>query len=68
MHVTISPSPFFYVMGVISKESIRRSATQLATKQPHVEMTNVAPTPQPSSSSAPSSSSRADVSLAGIMD
>ena len=26
MHITILPSPHFYVMGAISKESIRRSA------------------------------------------
>ena len=26
MHVTIPPSPLFYVMGAISKESIWRSA------------------------------------------
>ena len=63
MHVTIPPSPFFYVMGAISKESIRRSAVQLAVKRLHVEMTNAGPTPRPSSSFALSSSSRGDVSL-----
>ena len=68
MHVTISPSPLFYVMSVISKESNWRSATQLATKWPHVETINAAPTPRPSSSSALSSSFRADVSLVDIMD
>ena len=37
MHVTIPPTPHFYVMGAISKESIRRRIAQLATKQPCVE-------------------------------
>ena len=45
MHVTIPPSPFFFVMGVISKESIQRSAVYLAMKRPRVEMTNATPTP-----------------------
>ena len=53
MHVTIPSSPFFYVIGAISKESIWRSAAQPATKRLCVETTNAAPTPRPSSSSAP---------------
>ena len=68
MHVTIPPSPLFYVMGAISKESIWRSTVQLAAKQLHVETTDAASTPRPSSSFAPSSSSRVDVSLVDIMD
>ena len=68
MHVTIPPSPLFYVMGAISKASIRRSVAYLVVKWPRVEMMDVAPTPRPSSSFAPSSSSRADVSLADIRD
>ena len=68
MHVTIPPSPLFHVMGSISKESIWRSAAQLTTKRPHVETMDAAPTLQPSFTSAPSSSSRADVSLANIKD
>ena len=68
MHITIPPSPLFHVMGAISKESIQRSATQLATKRPRVEKTDAAPSPQTSSTSALSSSFRADVSLADIMD
>ena len=38
MHITIPPSPHFYVMGSISKESIRRSAAQLAAKWSRVEI------------------------------
>ena len=68
MHVTIPPSSIFYVMGAISKESIRRSIAQIATKWPHVETMDAAPTPRPSASSAISSSSRANVSLIDIMD
>lgn len=71
MHIAIPPSPLFHVMGAISKESVRGSATQLATKWPRVEMTDIAstaPTSRPSSSSALSSSSRADVSPANIME
>ena len=74
MHVTIPPSPHFYVMGAISKESIRRSATQLTTKQPHVEPLDaapvdpIAPSSRPSSSFAPSSSSQAIISFADIME
>ena len=45
MHVTIPPSPCFHVIVAISKELIRRSAVQLATKRPHVEMMDVALTP-----------------------
>ena len=45
MHITIPPSPLFHVMGAISKESIQRSATQLATKRPRVEKTDAAPSP-----------------------
>ena len=70
-HVTIPPSPLFHVMGAISKVSIQRSATQLATKRPHVETTDAAstaPTSRPFSSSALSSSSRADVFLVDIME
>ena len=62
MHITIPHSPFFHVMGAISKESIQRSAAQLATKWPCMETTNAT-----SSLSTPSSSSRADVPLADIM-
>ena len=68
MHVTIPPSPLFYVMGAISKESIWRSVVDLAVKQPRMEMMDTAPTLQPSSSSTPSSSSRVDVSLVDIMN
>ena len=70
MHVTILPSSPFYVIGAINKESIRRSDVQLAAKQPRVESTStdVAPASRPSSSSAPPSSSRAEVSLIAIMD
>ena len=74
MHITIPPSPHFYVMGAISKESIQRSATQLAAKRPRVEPSNVAladhvaPSSRPFSSSAPSSSSRAIVFFANIME
>ena len=71
MHVTIPLSPLFYVMGVISKESIWRSAAQLAAKWPCMEPTDAgsaAPSSQPSSSSAPSSSSRAAISLDDIME
>ena len=39
----IPPSPLFYVMGVISKKSIWRSAAQLAVKRPHAKTTDVAP-------------------------
>ena len=71
MHVTIPLLSHFYVMGAISKESIRRSDAQLAAKRPHVESTTMdaAPTSLPSSSSAPPSSSfRTEVSLTAIMD
>ena len=55
-------------------EFIRQSAAQLATKQPCVEPTHATLADlatlsfQPSSSFAPSSSSRATVSLADIME
>ena len=83
MHVPIPYSPFFSIMGAISQESMRMSATQLVakTKQPHEEST---PTQQeeaniraaedatyaspPSSTSTPSSSSGIEASLAAIMD
>ena len=68
LHVTIPSFPLFHVMGAISKESIRKSATQLATKRPHVETKDVAPTPRPSSTSTPSFSSRVNVSYPNIMD
>ena len=74
LHVTIPPLPLFCVMGTISRDSIQRSATQLTAKQPREELTDAAPTDpttpsfQPASSSAPSSSSRAVVSLANIME
>ena len=68
MHITFLPSSLFYVIGAINKESIQRSAAQLATKRPCVETMDAAPTPRPSSSSTPSSSSRADVSHVDIMD
>ena len=67
MHVTIPPSPLFYVMGAISKESIWKSVVDLAVKQPRMETMDAAPTLQPSSSSIPSSS-RADVSFVDIMN
>ena len=69
MHITIPP-PLFHVMGAISKESIWRSAAQFAAKRPHLVKTNAtpaAPTSRHSSSSAPFSSSWANVSLADIM-
>ena len=68
MHIIIPPSPLFHVMVAISKESIWRSAAQLAAKWPRVETMDAAPTPRPSSTFAPSSSSRADVSLVDIVD
>ena len=61
-------------MGAISKESIRWSAAQLATKQLHVEPTDAAPVnpvalfSRPSSASTPSSLSQVPVSLADIME
>ena len=68
MHVTIPLSSPFNVMGAISKESIRRSDTQLAPKRPHVEA-DAAPTPHSSSSSTPSSSSSGvEASIVAIMD
>ena len=57
--------------SAISKESIRRSDTQLVAKQPRVEstLTDAVPASRPSSSSAsPSYSSKAKVSLAAFMD
>ena len=54
-------------MGAISKESIRRSDAQLAAKQPRME-DDAALSPRPSSSFAPSSSSRVEASLTTIMD
>ena len=74
LHFTIPFSPLFYVMGAMSKESIRRSAAQLAVKQPYVEPSDVAPTnpaapsSQSSSSFASSSSFRAPVSLVEVME
>ena len=71
MHHTIPPSPCFHVMGAIIKESIERSAAQLVAKRPLVEKTDATLatlTSQPSSLSAPSSSSRADVSLTDIIE
>ena len=65
MYITIPPSPYFYVMGAISKESIWRSEVQLTVKRPLVEPSDaatanpVAPSSRPSSSSSPSSSSQA---------
>ena len=41
IHVTIPPSPLFHVMGTMSKESIRRIAEWMTTKQPHVETMDV---------------------------
>ena len=32
MHVTIPPSPLFYVLGAISKESMQRSVAKLVAK------------------------------------
>ena len=32
IHVTIPPSPLFYVLGAISKESMRRSVAKLVAK------------------------------------
>ena len=43
MHVIIPPTSHFYVMGAISKELIRRSATQLAVKRRSVESSDAAP-------------------------
>ena len=73
-HVPIPPSPHLYVMGAISKESIQRRAAQLFAKRPCVEPTNAAladptaPSSQPSSSSAYTSSSRAAFSLSDITE
>ena len=58
-------------MGAISKESIQKSAVQLAAKRLHVEMMDsapIAPSSQPSFTSAPSSTFKADVFLADIME
>ena len=41
-HVTTPPFPLFYLMGAISKDSIQRSAAQLATKRLRVKPTNAA--------------------------
>ena len=74
MHITIPPSPHFYVIGAISKESIWWSAAQLTTKRPWVEPSDAAsadpsaPSSHPFSSSTPSSLSRATVSLTDIME
>ena len=74
MHITIRHFPHFYVMDVISKESIRQSAAQLATKRLWVKPLDETPADptalsfRPSSSSAPSSSSGAAVSLVDIME
>ena len=74
LHVTIPPSPHFYVIGAISKKSIRRSVAQLTTKRPHVEPLDATPanlvalSSRPFSSSALSSSSQAVISLADIME
>ena len=74
LHVTIPPSPHFYVIGAISKEYIRRSVAQLTKKWPHVGPSDaapanpIAPSSRPSSSSAPSSSSQAVISLVNIME
>ena len=56
-------------MGTISKESIRKSDAQLATKRPRVEstLTDAAPASRPSFA-PPSSSSEIEVSLTAIMD
>ena len=62
LHVTIPSSPLFYVMGTISKESIRRNVVQLTMKRPRVEPSDAAP----ADPIAPSSS-RAVISFAGIM-
>ena len=43
MHIIISHSPHFHMMGAISKKSIRRNAVQLAAKPPRVEPSNAAP-------------------------
>ena len=68
VHITIPLSSPFYVMGAISKESIRMSDAQLAAKWPRME-DDATPTPRPSSYFAPSSSSsRVEASLATIMD
>ena len=37
-HDTIPPFPLFYVMGAISKDSIRKSAAQLAAKRFRVKL------------------------------
>ena len=68
-------------MGAISKESIRRSDTQLVAKQPYVEPTlgqqdeatfraveDATYAFRPSSSSTPSFSSGVEASLAAILD
>ena len=68
MHITFPPFFLFYVMGAINKESIWKSAVQLVVKWSCVETTDATPTPRPSSSSTPSSSFRADVSLVDTMD
>ena len=68
VHVTIPLSSHFYVMGAISKESIKRSDKQLATKRPRVK-DDATPNPRLSSSSAPSSSSSGvEASLASTID
>ena len=62
LHVTIPSSPLFYVMGTISKESIRRNVVQLTMKRPRVEPSDAAP-----ADPIALSSSRAVISFAGIM-
>ena len=74
LHILIPSAPHFYIKGATSKESIWRSAVQLATKQPWVDpfdsalVDPVALSSRPSSSSAFSSLSRVIVSLADIME
>ena len=73
LQITIPLTPYFYIMGAISKGSIRRSVAQLAAK-PQVEPFDVAPaypvasSSLPSSSSAPFSFSQAVVSPSEIME
>ena len=80
LHFTIPSSPLFYSIGAIRKEYMRSDA-QLAAKQPRVEPTlaqqkevafhttmDAAYASRPYSSSAPSSSSKVEASLAAIMD
>jgi len=81
MHIPIPFAPLFSIMDAISWESMQRSTTQLAAKQPCRKsilvqqeeaesraVENVAFAPRHPSSSAPSSSFGVEASLVAILD